>query len=209
MKCPKCGNEMMVLCRRDSQGFLNELYYKCLSCGCIPTQHDQTLPRKTAIRKGVTLPKLKGNWRWRIGVATILSILVFASILQIPVPVKVFATEVSIDPAKDILPYIGLVNFTLSKFSLNYTEGEMLLQVSADYASVTSTETAQNITTCQILLGKVLVTYKDSRRTLEMGFASLTMTLTIRYQELLAKLEGTAYLPLWTAILNYLTGKTP
>jgi hypothetical protein len=35
------------------------------------------------------------------------------------------------------------------------------------------------------------------------------MTLTIRYQELLAKLEGTAYLPLWTAILNYLTGKTP
>jgi len=207
LKCPKCGNEMMILCRRDQQGFLNELYYRCLSCGYIPTQYNQT-PRKTS-RKGVAPLKMKGNWRWRIGVAAILSTLIFASILQIPVPVNVFATEVSLDPVKDILPYIELVNCTLSKFSLNYTEGETILQISADYASVTSTETAQNITTCKILLGKVLVTYKDARRTLEMGFASLTITLTIRYQELLAKLEGTAYLPLWTAILNYLTGKTP
>lgn len=201
---------MMILCRRDSYGFLNELYYKCLACGHIPTQSDQTPIRRPSARKSLTFPKLRGgNWRWKIGTTTIIATIVLATIMQIPVPVKVFATEFSIDPAKEILPYIGLVNFTISRFSLNYTEGEMLLEISADYASIKSVETAPNVTTCKILLGKVLVNYKDSYRTLNMGFASLTMTLTIRYQELLAKIDGTAYLPLWTAILDYLTGKLP
>jgi len=211
LKCPKCSNDnMMILCRRDSYGFLDELYYKCLVCGHIPTEADRMPARKAATRKSLAFPKIGGgNWRWKIGTSTIIATIVLATILQIPVPVRVFATEFSIDPAKEILPYIGLVNFTLSDFSLNYTEGEILLEISADYASIKSVETAPNVTTCKILLGKVLVNYKDPYRTLNMGFASLTMTLTIRYQELLAKIDGTAYLPLWTAIIDYLTGKLP
>jgi len=210
LKCPKCNEDMMILCRRDSHGFLNELYYKCLACGYIPTENDQTLTRKPISRKSITFPKMKfGNLRWKIGTTAILATLVLATVMQIPVPVRVFAAETSIDPLKDILPYINLVNFTVSRFSLNYTEGEIILQISADYASIKSTETSPNVTTCNIIIGKVLVNYKDSQRTLNMGFASLNMAVTIKYQELIAKINGTAYLPLWTAILDRLTGKLP
>ena len=210
MRCPKCNDDMMILCRRDSSGFLNELYYRCLACGYIPEKEGYTPKAKTPNKQPRTLPRLRtGNWRWKAATATMLASLVLVSIMQIPVPVRVFAAETSIDPVKDILPYISLVNFTISQFSLNYTEGQMTLRISADYASLTSAETAQNITTCSIILGKVLINYQDAHRTLNMGFASLTMTVTIRYQELIAKIDGTAYLPLWTAITGRLTGQIP
>jgi hypothetical protein len=156
------------------------------------------------------MPKLKGNkWHWKVATAAILASLVLVSIMQIPVPVRVFATEVSLDPVKDILPYVGLVNFTISQFSLNYTEGQIELHVTADEASIISTETAPNVTTCNCNLAKVLINYQDSQRTMNMGFAALSMTITIRYQDLIAHIDATAYMPLWTAIVRQLTGQTP
>ena len=210
MKCPKCNEDMWLLCRRDQDGFVNEVYYRCLACGNVPTQTSQIKAGKPPTTKLASRARHGGGiWKWRIGAATIIATLILASVMQIPVPVKVLATQVSIDPVKDILPYIGLVNFTISKFSLNYTQGSVQLQVSADYASVTATETAANVTTCKILLGKVLINYRDTQRTLNMGFASLTMTVTIRYQELLAKIDCTAYMPLWSALMGWLTGSLP
>ena len=201
---------MWLLCRRDQEGFVNEVYYRCLVCGHIPGQTSQITARKPPITKPASRVRHgSSSWKWRIGTTTIIATLILASVMQIPVPVKVLATQVSIDPVKDILPYIGLVNFTISKFSLNYTGGGIQLQVSADYASVTATETAANVTTCKILLGKVLINYRDTRRTLNMGFASLTMTVTVRYQELLAKIDCTAYMPLWTALMGWLTRSLP
>ena len=210
MKCPKCNEDMWLLCRRDQDGFVNEVYYRCLACGNVPTQTSQIKAGKPPTTKLASRARHGGGiWKWRIGTATMIATLILASVMQIPVPVKVLATQVSIDPVKDILPYIGLVNFTISKFSLNYTQGSVQLQVSADYASVTATETAANVTTCKILLGKVLINYRDTQRTLNMGFASLTMTVTIRYQELLAKIDCTAYMPLWSALMGWLTGSLP
>jgi hypothetical protein len=200
---------MWLSCRRDQDGFLNEVYYRCLACGNIPARTSELMVKKPPITKTRFYVGRGAGWRWRFGAAAIIATLIIATVMQIPVPVRVLATQVSIDPVKDILPYIGLVNFTISKFSLNYTDGRMQLQVSADYASVTTTETAANITTCKILLGKVLVNYKDAQRTLNMGFASLTMTITVRYQELLAKIECTAYMPLWSALIGRLTGSLP
>jgi hypothetical protein len=201
---------MMILCRRDSSGFLNELYYRCLACGYIPEKEGYTPKAKTLYKQPRALPRLRtSNWRWEVATVAILASLALVSVVQIPVPVRVFAAETSIDPVKDILPYINLVNFTISQFSLNYTEGKMTLRVSADSASLTSTETAQNVTTCIIILGKVLINYQDAQRTLNMGFASLTMTVTIRFQELIAQIDATAYMPLWTAIINRLTGQIP
>jgi hypothetical protein len=201
---------MMILCRRDSSGFLNELYYRCLACGYIPEKEGYTPKAKTLYKQPRALPRLRtSNWRWEVATVAILASLALVSVVQIPVPVRVFAAETSIDPVKDILPYINLVNFTISQFSLNYTEGQMALRVSADSASLTSTETAQNVTTCIIILGKVLINYQDAQRTLNMGFASLTMTVTIRFQELIAQIDATSYMPLWTAIINRLTGQIP
>jgi len=201
---------MMILCRRDSSGFLNELYYRCLACGYIPEKDGYTPKAKTLYKQPRALPRLRtSNWRWEVATVAILASLALVSVVQIPVPVRVFAAETSIDPVKDILPYINLVNFTISQFSLNYTEGQMALRVSADSASLTSTETAQNVTTCIIILGKVLINYQDAQRTLNMGFASLTMTVTIRFQELIAQIDATSYMPLWTAIINRLTGQIP
>ena len=188
---------------------MNEVYYRCLACGNIPT-HVSQITRKTAAKREASTTKHWNNsWKWRIGATTIIATLILASVMQMPIPVRVLATQVSIDPVKDILPYIGLVNFTISRFSLNYTEGSVQLQVSADYASITAVESAANVTTCKILLGKVLLNYRDTKRTVNMGFASLTMTVTIRYQELLAKIDCTAYMPLWTAIIGRLTGSLP
>ena len=210
MRCPKCNDDMMILCRRDSSGFLNELYYRCLACGYIPEKEGYTPKAKTLYKQPRALPRLRtSNWRWEVATVAILASLALVSVVQIPVPVRVFAAETSIDPVKDILPYINLVNFTISQFSLNYTEGQMALRVSADSASLTSTETAQNVTTCIIILGKVLINYQDAQRTLNMGFASLTMTVTIRFQELIAQIDATSYMPLWTAIINRLTGQIP
>jgi len=210
LKCPKCNEEMMVLCRRDASDFLNEIYYRCLHCGNIPKEEDYTPKTVIAHIQGWKMPKLKlGNWRLKALTATVLASIVLVLIMQMPVPVQVFAMETSIDPVKDILPYINLVNFTMSYFSLNYTEGQIVLHILADYASITSTQTAQNVTTSSFVLGKVLINYQDSHRTLSMGFASLTLTVTIRYQELMAKIDATAYMPLWTAIVRQLTGQTP
>jgi hypothetical protein len=129
--------------------------------------------------------------------------------MQIPVPVRVFAAQVSIDPVKDILPYVALVNFSTTQFNLNYTEGQVSLRVTADHATVTSSGTSQNVTTYYMVLGVVLINYQDAKRTLNMGFASLTMAITIRYQELLANIDASTYMPLWTAILQELTGQIP
>jgi hypothetical protein len=85
----------------------------------------------------------------------------------------------------------------------------MLLRVSADYSSVTAVEDEANITTCVMSLSKVLVSYQDSNRAFNMGFASLTMTIKIMYEELIAKIEASAYMPLWTEILQKLTGQPP
>ncbi|MEM3827872.1 MAG: hypothetical protein QXP36_01460 [Conexivisphaerales archaeon] len=218
MKCPQCNEEMMILCRRDEEGFMNELYYKCLICGATPQYSLETQPKtkrakssmfSTAPLKSQKQPSKRGSLPWKIGTAAIIASLVLVTVMQIPVPVRVLATQVSIDPIKDILPYIALVNFTISRFSLNYTEGQMQLQVTADYASITTYETTENVTTCKVLLGKVLIGYKDPQRTLNMGFASLTMTVNIRYQELIAHIDLTAYMPLWTAILDWLSGRLP
>ena len=209
MKCPKCGNEMMILCRRDSSGFLNEVYYRCLACNYIPGEEEYALKTKTVQKKPRIQPKLRtGSWRWQTLTATALAALVLVSVMQIPVPVRVFATETSIDPFKDVLPYVDLINFTMSQFSLNYSEGQITLHISADYARVTATEKTQNVTICNVLLGKVLINYRDETREINMGFASLSLAVTIRYQELIAKIEATAYMPLWTATINHLTGRT-
>jgi hypothetical protein len=202
---------MMVLCRRDSSGFLNELYYKCLACGLLPENESYRSKTRTAGKKPLTLPMFKAHNRyfWNAATATVLATLVLAATMQIPLPMTVFATETSLDPVEDILPYISLLNLTITGFTLNYTEGQMILHISADSASITTTETAQNVTTSIIVVHKALVNYQDSKRTIDMGFASLTITVTIRYVELLAKIEATAILPLWTAIMNRLTGQAP
>lgn len=202
----------MTLCRRDSNGFLNELYYRCLSCGFIPEEKGYEKHAKTAVKqpRTRTMPKLRtGSWPWKALTVTMLASLVLISILQIPVPVTVFAAQTSLDPVKSILPYVGLVNLTLSQFTLNYTMGQTTLRVLSDYASVTSSETGTNVSTCVIILGKVLINYQDSQRILNMGFASLTMTVRIRWQDLVANIDASAYMPLWTAIINQLTGQLP
>jgi len=211
LKCPKCNEEMMVLCRRDSSGFLNEIYCRCLHCGNMPKEEDfRPTKTVTAHEQGLKMPKLKlGNWRLKAVTGAVLATLAVALIMQIPVPVQVFAMQTTIAPVKDILPYINLVNFTMSYFSFNYTQGQIVLRILADYASIASTQSAQNVTTSTFVLGKVLVNYQDSQRTLSMGFASLTLTVAIRYQDLVANIDATAYMPLWTAIYKQLTGQTP
>lgn len=202
---------MMVLCRRNSSGFLNELYYRCLACGFKPEDGSYKPRAKTVSKKSPNLPKLRAQstFFWNAATATVLATLVLVATMQIPVPATVFATQTSLDPVKDVLPYIRLLNFTMTGFTFNYTEGQMTLRISAYSATVRTTETSQNVTTSKIDLQKVLVNYTDTKRRLMMGFASLTVTLTIRYVELLANIEGTAILPLWTAIINRLNGQIP
>jgi hypothetical protein len=198
---------MMVLCQRGLSGF--QPYYRCLACGRIHSEESHDARAQTIHKHARTIPTLKlGNWHWKAATATILATIALVSVMQIPVPVRVFATEVSVDPIKDILPYVQLVNFTMAEFSLNYTEGQTMLRVLSDYATVTSAETAQNVTTYNLILGKALVNYQDARQTLNMGFATLQVTITVRYQELVAHIDGTAYMPLWTAIVKQLTGQT-
>jgi hypothetical protein len=84
----------------------------------------------------------------------------------------------------------------------------MTLIITAASATVKSIETAPNVTTSTIIVQKAMVMYRDSMRTLSMGFASLTLTVTIKYAELLANIDATVILPLWTAIVNRLTGST-
>jgi hypothetical protein len=212
VKCPKCDEDMMTLCRRDSEGFLNELYYRCLSCGFIPEEkgHQDYVKKIAKQPRTRALPKLRtGSWPWKALTVTMLASLVLISIMQIPVPETVFAAQTSLDPVKSILPYVSLANFTMSQFTLNYTLGQTTLRVLADYATVISSETGVNVSTCVITLGKVLINYQDSQRTFNMGFASLTMTVKIRWQDLIANIDATAYMPLWTAIINKLTGQFP
>lgn len=212
MKCPRCNEDMMTLCRRDPEGFLNELYYRCLFCGFIPEERGHIEHAKTTGKQSRmhASPKLRtGSWSWKVLTVTMLASVALISIMQIPVPVTVFAAQTSLDPVKEILPYIDLANFTLSQFTMNYTMGQTTLRVSSDYASVTCSETATNVSTCVITLGKVLINYQDSQRTFNMGFASLVMNVKIRWQDLIADIDATAYMPLWTAIMNRLTGQLP
>lgn len=202
---------MMLLCRRDSYGFMNELYYRCLACGFTPEEGDyatraENVGKKPSVHSG---SKMSGRYFWNVATATVLAALVLAATVQIPVPVTVFAAQTSLDPVKDILPYIKLVNFTINDFTLNYTNSQMTLLISAASATVKTIETAPNVTTSTIVVQKAMVMYHDSMRTLSMGFASLTLTVTIRYAELLANIDATVILPLWTAIVNRLTGQVP
>ena len=218
MKCPKCEEEMMILCRRDSTGFMDEVYHRCLSCGHIPDAQPSAQTQR-AVNKHVkitprTTPKTSRktslhDWRWKAVAATLLASVVLVSVMQIPVPVRVFAAQVPIDPVKNILPYVALVNFSTTNFSLNYTEGQVSLRVAADHATVTSSVSGQNVTTYYMVLGVVLINYKDATRTLNMGFASLTMAITVRYNELLANIDACTYMPLWTAFVEKLTGQIP
>lgn len=201
---------MMTLCRRDSSGFMDEVYYKCLRCGNTPDAEPLMQTRK-AVNKRPRHTAGRGfhDWRWKALTATLLASIVIVSVMQIPVPVRVFAAQVPIDPVKNILPYVSLVNFSITNFNLNYTEGNILLKVYADHATVTSSVTAQNVTTYYMVLGVVLINYKDSTRTMNMGFSSLTMAITVRYNDLLANIDASTYMPLWTAFVEKLTGQIP
>jgi hypothetical protein len=211
LKCPKCDEEMMMLCRRDSSGFMDEVYNRCLSCGYMPDAEAPTqAARSVSRRPRSALSKTKlHDWRWKTVAATLLASIVLVSVMQIPVPVRVFAAEVPIDPVKDILPYVVLLNFSTTNFSLNYTEGQVSLRVAADHATVTSSMSDQNVTTYYMALGVVLINYQDAQTTLNMGFASLTMAITVRYQDLVANIDASTYMPLWTALVEKLTGQIP
>jgi hypothetical protein len=199
---------MMVLCRRDASGFLNELYYRCLSCGLIPEESSPRPGAKTVRRKLQNPQRVRSpsSYFWSAATATVLAALVLTATMQIPVPITVFAADTSLDPVKDILPYVKVLNFTVTRFSLNYSQDQISVRLTADSATVKSTETAQNVTTSIIVITKALVNYTDTKRKVLMGFASLTVTITIRYEELLAHIDATAILPLWTTIINRLTG---
>jgi predicted RNA-binding Zn-ribbon protein involved in translation (DUF1610 family) len=208
LKCPKCNEDMMVLCRRGSSGFFNELYYRCLACGFKPEDGNHMRSKKIASKKQQVLPRLKTrSYLWNAATAGVLILLVLTATMQIPIPVTVFAAQTSLDPVKDILPYIRLLNFTMTGFTLNYTEGHVVIHISANSATVRTTESSQNITTSTIDLQKVIVNYTDSKRQVKMGFTTLTITLTINYEALLAHIDAIAILPLWTTIINDLTGQ--
>jgi hypothetical protein len=215
LKCPKCNDDMMVLCRKSSSGFLNELYYRCLTCGFTPEDGNYMTRTKSAAKKSSTrghaLPKSRAQtYFWNAATATVLATLVLVATMQVPITTTVFATQTSLDPVKDILPYIRLLNFTMPNgFTFNYSEAKMSLRISASSATVVSTESAQNVTTSKIILQKVLLNYTDTKRSLKMGIASLTVYLTIRYEAMIARINGTAVLPLWTAILNRINGQLP
>jgi hypothetical protein len=167
-------------------------------------------PRSVVRKPRSAVPKTNArDWRWKAAAATLLASIVLVSVMQIPVPVRVFAAEVPIDPVKDILPYVTLINFSTTNFSLNYTEGQLSLRVTAEHATVTSSNVSQNVTIYYMVLGAVLISYQDAKRTMNMGFATLTMTIRIRYEELLANIDASTYMPLWTAILEELTGQIP
>lgn len=201
---------MMVLCRKDSFGFFNELYYRCLACGFKPEDGKYMQSAKLARKKQQTLPKLRShNYLWQGATVAVLAGLVIMATMQIPVPVTVFATQTSLDSVKAILPYIRLLNFTIAGFTFNYTEGQMTLDIAAANATVKSTESSQNVTTSIIYLHKVLVSYTGPKSKFTMGFTSLTVALTIRYEALLASINGTTVLPLWTDLINSLTGQMP
>ena len=206
MKCPKCNMEMMLLTKRDQTGFLNKLYYKCLNCGY--TIDIEKTPKTTKQNTNPKPKKQTANLRWKAIAATTIMALALLPILQVPVQVKVFATELPLDSMKDILPYIHLVNFTMSNFTLNYSDTERTLNITANYINLKTTETIQNTTTCNIQLNKVFLNYKDQTRTLNIGLTTLTLNIKIQYQELIAKINATTYMPLWTALINNLLGKT-
>jgi hypothetical protein len=187
---------------------MNELYYRCLACGFKPEDGNYVRSAKIATKKQTALPRLNArSYFWSAATAAVLIMLVLTATMQIPIPVSVFAAQTSLEPVQDILPYIRLLNFTMTNFTLNYTQGHVTIHISAASAIVRTTESSQNITTSTIDLQKVVVNYTDSERRIMMGFATLTITLTINYEALLASIDATAILPLWTAIINDLTGQ--
>ena len=212
MKCPRCGNDvMMVLCRRErNSGFLNELYYKCLICGYSPERGYQPLQADTVSKKLAFPSKLKSKrLPLKFMAFAFAAIVGLAFILQVPVPMRVFATEISVEPFKDILPYISVVNFSISDFNLNYSEGDISLQIFAEYATLVSMEAEPNVTTYVVSMGKVMVSYQDSKRSFNMGFSNMGLTIKIMYKELIAKIDASTFTPLWMAIMQKLTGQPP
>ncbi len=191
---------MTVFSRRDSSGFMNELYERCLFCGYTPEQgvEAKLLPQR------FTFGGFKN--KKKIMMAMAVASIALIAILQVPVPVTVFAFETSIEQLKDVLPYITLVNFTLSDFNVNYSQNGQTLNVSASHASVKTIATNDNITTYTMMLNKLLVHYQDNERTLDLGLASMTLTVKVYVDELLAKIEGTTYLPLWSELLRLFAG---
>lgn len=203
MKCPKCNEEMTVLCRRGASGFLDEFYEKCFFCGYEPTLHGQASFRVES-RRGFQpgLGKLKRHGIVNtLMVASLCVVLVFA-ILQMPVPQTVFAFEAELGPIGEVLKCFNLVNFTISNFSFNYSDGSINLNVLADYMNLESTSVSENVTLYSFTLRKVIIRYADAARKMDMGMSSLTLNVRVNYVELLARIEGIADLPLWTTIAN-------
>ena len=101
---------------------------------------------------------------------------------------------------------INLVNFILSDFRLNYSEGNIVLIVSADYASLTSYSVGENLTQYSFVLRSVVLHYSDEARSLDLELSSLTLNVEVNYTKLVVAVEGIANLPLWVALANRLFG---
>ena len=203
MRCPKCHEHMTILCRRGPTGFVDEFYEKCLFCGYSPMTDEAESPKekkvshRSLLRKGAVTNAL---------IATCLIGIILFAVLQIPIPQQVFAFETSAEPYAHVLKAIRVINFTLTRFSLNYSEGQIRLNVSADYISLKSYSVGENVTLYSFVLGSVYIHYRDATRSLDMGLSSLTLNVEVDYTELTIAMEGIANLPLWTAIFERLSG---
>jgi hypothetical protein len=193
---------MTTLCRRSSYGFLEEFYERCFFCGYTPVLRIQK--QRSRFRFKLGRPRIQ-----RIGdiltVGCLTGILLFA-ILQIPVPQTVFAFEAPLGSIGEILECISLLNFTMSGFSLNYSQQTLTLNILADYISLKSTSVGENITLYSFTLGRVLIHYDDEVRKMDMGLSSLTLNIQVNYAKLLVRMEGITNLPLWSAITRNIFG---
>jgi len=70
-------------------------------------------------------------------------------------------------------------------------------------------EAEPNVTTYVVSMGKVMVSYQDSKRSFNMGFSNMGLTIKIMCKELIAKIDASTFTPLWMAIMQKLTGQPP
>jgi len=194
---------MTVLCRRSPSGFMDEFYEKCFFCGYTPTlSGTEESSRRRRIPKFTVGGKTATN---ALIVLCLTGMLLFA-VLQVPVPQRVFAFETSVGSYVQVLQAVRVINFTLTRFSLNYSEGQVKLNVSADYVSLKSSSVGVNVTLYSFVLGSVRIHYRDATKILDMGLSSLTLNVEVNFVELTAAIEGITSLPLWMAIANKLSG---
>ena len=203
LRCPRCHEEMTILCRRGPTGFVDEFYEKCLFCGYSPITDEAKFPKEKKVYHRSLLRK--GAATNALIVTCLIGIILFA-VLQIPIPQRVFAFETSAEPYVHVFKAIRIINFTLSRFSLNYSEGQIRLNVSADYISLESYYIGENVTLYSFILGSVHIHYRDATRSFDMGLSSLTLNVKVDFTELTIAMEGIANLPLWTAIFERLSG---